>query len=639
MQPSAQGIASLFMGNPGALAARVDQDRKQSPMGIPDDLRQLMALNIVTTENDAAKRQQALQQLQQMAPNGQPPTVADNVRQQATQKLQARMVQEQQKQQAMQQMMSGLPAVGVPENVPQPQGIDQAPVEFGMAGGGIVSFQNRGSVPEPTEADLEKQRREDAEKIKALRKYLGVAGKGLSDAAIDAMIKAGAAGMDIATLIPRGLAGAADTAIIRPLRALGADIGYISPELTPGAQSPDTPTPFYDRYIRAKEQAEEASAPAPAPAPAPTSVPATPDNRAVNREMLNRADAAMFAARPERAAPAPVAKDLRDAARMGRKPAPPVAKAPAVPQPEPKQEENKDPRLSPQGLLNMGSAAQLQDEAEYERRIGAPSTAALDRLMAEYERQKAATEGPKAGWGGLAEYMAQIAATPRGMRSFEAGAAGARGVQALEKERAAQRAALTEKQIALEQKKLDAARDYAKEKFGVGKAAFDRAYKNNLDIFKDQGLDYRQAELFAQQKTLKDIDFANQKELEKIRGRNQAAMRPFDVQGEYAKALLAGDTKRAETLLKAMEARRPGMDMEMLKKFESLPGVKSDLETLNTLRSIRDPKPAVIKQINDIEARLASKALANKIDPAQIGLGPTSTSGGGQRTIDWNAIK
>ena len=148
MQPSAQGIASLFMGNPGALAARVDQDRKQSPMGIPDDLRQLMALNIVTHETDAAKRQQAMNELQQMAPNGQPPTVAESLRQQAVQKLQSRMVQEQQKQQAMQQMLAGLPAAGIPPNVPQPQGIDQAPVEFGMASGGIVSFEGGGTVEE-----------------------------------------------------------------------------------------------------------------------------------------------------------------------------------------------------------------------------------------------------------------------------------------------------------------------------------------------------------------------------------------------------------------------------------------------------------------------------------------------------------
>ena len=171
MQPSAQGIASLFMGNPGALAQRVQKDRETSPTGLPDDLRQLMALNIVTTENDAAKRQEAMNQLQSMAPPGsEPPTVADTLRQRAQQAIQARMVSEMQKQQAMQSMMGGsAPSIppGVPQPRRQPQGIDELPVEFGMAGGGIVAFENGGWLDRLLYSNLSEPERRRRERLEA----------------------------------------------------------------------------------------------------------------------------------------------------------------------------------------------------------------------------------------------------------------------------------------------------------------------------------------------------------------------------------------------------------------------------------------------------------------------------------------
>jgi ribosomal protein L5 len=64
-QPSAQGIASLYQGNPGALQQKIQQEQQAKP-GMPQDLSKLMALNIVTNEADAAKRQEAMNQLQQL---------------------------------------------------------------------------------------------------------------------------------------------------------------------------------------------------------------------------------------------------------------------------------------------------------------------------------------------------------------------------------------------------------------------------------------------------------------------------------------------------------------------------------------------------------------------------------------------
>lgn len=125
--------------------------------------------------------------------------------------------------------------------------------------------------------------------------------------------------------------------------------------------------------------------------------------------------------------------------------------------------------------------------------------------------------------------------------------------------------------------------------------------------------------------------------------RRAARSRTFNPIEEQYKLLKTGDpAKDAATLQRLVQenaaAKRPGLDLTLLKTFEGLPGVKSDLETLNSLRSVPQPKEATLKQIREIEARLLAKAKANNIDPQQIGLSSTSTAGGGQRTIDFNAI-
>lgn len=149
-QPSAQGIASLYMGNPGALQQRVQKEQQAKP-GLPPDLGKLMALNIVTNEQDAAKRQQALNAVQQaVGPAGQMPTVAQSIQEQAKQKLQAQMLQQQRQQAGLQALAQQNPSQTVPESTPQPEsqpGIDELPVELGLAGGGIVAFAGGEDVP------------------------------------------------------------------------------------------------------------------------------------------------------------------------------------------------------------------------------------------------------------------------------------------------------------------------------------------------------------------------------------------------------------------------------------------------------------------------------------------------------------
>jgi len=147
--PSVNQIASAYQGNPAPLAQKVDQDKKQHG-GIPQDLRQLLALNDITQMRQGAGIQAALNAPPNM------PTVAEDVQAKAKQALQARMVQEAQKQMAK-DGRPGIIPMGVPQPRPQPedQGIDSLPSNVGESyfHGGVVSFEEGGPTPDTRSAD------------------------------------------------------------------------------------------------------------------------------------------------------------------------------------------------------------------------------------------------------------------------------------------------------------------------------------------------------------------------------------------------------------------------------------------------------------------------------------------------------
>jgi hypothetical protein len=210
----------------------------------------------------------------------------------------------------------------------------------------------------------------------------------------------------------------------------------------------------------------------------------------------------------------------------------------------------------------MSPIAMARSDAErrekaYEERIGRPDTSQYDRLIAELERQKAGTVAPERGFAGLMEFLGQIAATPRGLSSMEAGALGARGVQALEREREAKRTGLIEKQIDIEQKKIDANRQYAKDVFGVGTNEFDRMLKANIDILQEQGRDKRQARTEAAQIALEQLKFENDQKVQKIRFEYESKLRAMPTAAERLKEEAIKEYMNetpGATRLKAMQA-------------------------------------------------------------------------------------
>ena len=147
--PSVNQITSAYRGNPAPLAQKVDQDKKQNG-GIPQDLRQLLALNDINQMRQGAGIQAALNAPANM------PTVAEDVQAKAKQALQARMVQEAQKQMAKDGRPGMIP-MGVPQPRPQAEerGIDSLASNVGesYAMGGVVAFQEGGPPPDTRSAE------------------------------------------------------------------------------------------------------------------------------------------------------------------------------------------------------------------------------------------------------------------------------------------------------------------------------------------------------------------------------------------------------------------------------------------------------------------------------------------------------
>jgi hypothetical protein len=588
---SAQGIASLYRGNPQPLQQSIQKEQQAKP-GLPPDLQKMLALQIVTNEKDAAAAQAAMQQLKQMSgPTGQMPTVMASLEQQAKQKIQAQ--QQQARQQAEQR---GLPAglMGVqgeppqPEAQPEAQGIDQSDrVEFAGAEGGIVAFQSRGEVPS---ADIGMQLDKETEEL----------GEGKR------------------------------TQYSPEVRA------YLSEKERAEKSSQDA-------YMK-QEQARQLAGNPMMGRPSAQSAPASQAPMGIsNRAALNKADAAIRSAPMEKPEPKPALNDL----------APPVRREAAPAQERPssvndiaalaKQMQDTVTPTTPAAVSSVPKQMvtdrmNLDPEAEEAKAI-AKRKAALpqedlsqhDRLIAELEKRKQSLE-PKKGYEGLMEFLGQVSANSQpGKGSFASGAAGSRALDALNRERATQQFELSKQVIEVSQKKLDSVRKYAEDNYNVGKAKFDQVYKDKYEAAKELLTDENEAAKLAKEQTLKYFELAQNRILEQQRIRAQAANRPFDLQGEYAKAMLAGDKPRADKLREALsiigETKRPGADTAQVDKFKS--ANTRDFIKIETLKNKQNkgkisPEDQVLLQ--KLESEISRTAKAQGIDPAQLGIGGAPSS-------------
>lgn len=424
MQPSANGIASLFQGNPAALQQRVKKEEQANP-GLPPDLKELMALQILTDENDAAKRQQAMNQLNQAGgPNM--PTVAQTLQERAKQALQARMMQAQQQAQMppQPQPVPTAPPQDQPEASPdmmqqlaamQAQGkggLDQLQSNVGnFAGGGIIAFAKGDSVKLP---ELEDE--SDAERVR-LERLINEYRAAQEEPKPRVVSQVPPGGPDL----PQGIDGARNYVQFKKP----------DPRMEPPAQ----------------ERVTTGNPPA-APRPAPTGILNPQEASQVKQVMMDRLN------------------------------------------------------LSPYERERLA-----RDEAE--KFIGAPETASLQSLADELAAKRKSIASQREENQGLREWMRGIAMAPRGLTSAQSAVAGSEYVRGREKQFESEDFAALQKMLETQAKISDVKRGWKKDLFTIGKAEFDKVYKDNYDAAKELNKSDEAAKKLAQEAVLEADRMAN----------------------------------------------------------------------------------------------------------------------------------
>jgi hypothetical protein len=490
MQSSVNQIASAYRGNPAPLQQRVNQD-KQANQGIPADLKELLALHILTEERDSASRQKAIQQLQQ---TGQQPTVAQSLQQRAKQAIQAKAVQEQQNQQGLQGLMQQLGSGAVPENVPQPQrqpqGIDQLPTGMDeFSGGGIVAFAEGGET-DAYETSYDRMNRKNREEDQGPRVITLPEGTSQQEASLvqmqnpDATVEVEGSGSffrDAKESIKKALTYSSDV-----------------------------------EAAKARQAAPSAS----------------------NRRLLNNADAAMrsappvvaASAPPERKAPPVIASPERKAPPAISADKPVISAAPAAgglgelitPDVRKQRQQlmidamNRDP----------ATEERLRREA-YEQQVGAPQTAGLEQLARELQERRLKMQERNRNIDPLVERLSAIANAPRGQKWMYSMLAGNAAVDKARDARETQDFDML-KQIVEQQNKIeDVKRGYRAETFAIGDKERNRVYKDAFEAAKELGADDREAEKLAQEAVLRREQMANSLKVSQINAsrENQAEAR------------------------------------------------------------------------------------------------------------------
>ena len=337
---SVEDRVSAYRGNPAPLQQRY---------AMSQDLLDLLALQKLKSEKDAAARQMQLAMGQKDAQQGmESMTVAQQREKEVTELTKNELAQQrgdtagqqvQEQQRSLQQAMSsGIASAPGASAVAQPKM---------MATGGIVAFAEGGDT-----GTADGRKPPDGAALKA---FQDAERTGDRQAVIGVLKNIAAAGYDIATLIPRAFMGAAESLVqvgARGARALGAPSGEV-PRLPESAYGGDrsSMTPRMDRVRREKlEQEKMATAAPPAAPPAVTATPPT-------------APPAATATTPPTVLPGATATTAR---RPGATAAPPPAAAPTAPT------DDFASKLQAAALKNAEidpAAQQLAEEKRVEQRM------------------------------------------------------------------------------------------------------------------------------------------------------------------------------------------------------------------------------------------------------------------------------
>lgn len=520
-QPSANQIANLYQGNPGALNARIQQEQKSKPAGLPPDLTKLMALNINVNEQDAAKRQQAMAALESMQKQsgGELPTVAQTIQQQAMQKAQIMQQQMQQMQPKPQGLLALLQQRGMPqapENAPrpdrQPSGIDELSSNVGehFDGGGIVAFDGtKGSKVEDPSAESSQFVQDIAKIPEAFDE--------MKQRAREEDARRAAQDRRMADRKKEMLEARGKTSLFN----------YLFGSPTREKEGLEKLTELSNAPLATKAEA---------PTPAPVSGPS-------NRALLNAADADL------RGLPAVLKKETppvvnQQPPKPAAPAAPPKPTAPAAPAEKSSREKFFDSMFE-----KTPDERREEALARYKETIGDPDVSAQERYIKQLEESRARFQEPTDFAGRLSAW-ARNTANAGGRSSLETGSRGAAASEAERRSMAQKDIELLKELMAESSKVADIKRGYKKEVFAFGEGEYKEAYKNALEVAKEMGLDDRQQKLFAHQSAENALQRAN---AVKVAGMPTGEERMF---GQFAKAWLAKEENKGKTMPDAYAAYR-----------------------------------------------------------------------------------
>ena len=501
--PSVNQIESAYQLQPQKLGQKVDQDKKQHG-GLPQDLRQLMALNDIIEGRQSMGIQQALQTPTNM------PTVAQNQQDRARQALQARMMQQVQEQQRKQGQPPVVPA-GVPQPPEQAQGIDSLATNVGegYAEGGIIGhtqhFDGQSSsfvqdiaslkdklVGAFTQTDEEKAARLLQQKLQQEGAPIGYFTKGADEYK--------------------------DKSALR-------DFVISNPELVKSKEFQADPMGFMQRATAVSKEKPQVYTPN-------ASADAAETSKLVRMTPMGQ---------DQVAAPAPAAPPRPPAATttLNKPPRPPSGLTDLVaPKPE---ADTEAMQIEKKVMRRDADAEALKLAQQYEKEVGKKDTSQYDRLIAELENRKKSLEGPQDSFGRLKEYLAQF----EGARTWqEAGSKASAKLTGLQKERAQEQFDLTKQAIDIAAKKNDAEYDYKKGIFDLKSGEKKRVYDQAYDAAKAVGKAEAEAKKWAEEQVLRQQEMKNRMAVANVN---------HDQLLNRAKALMAADPTKKMTLEEAMQ--------------------------------------------------------------------------------------
>jgi hypothetical protein len=245
-------------------------------------------------------------------------------------------------------------------------------------------------------------------------------------------------------------------------------------------------------------------------------------------------------------------------------PAAPVAPPQAVVPPQ----ESEADKINKAVMRRDPEAERIAAEKRRLEAIGALDTSVYDKQMAELEKRKAQLEGPQDSFGRLMEYLGEVAATPRGLSSFEAGARGASGVRKLEQARQLEQYNLTKQALDVSQKKLDTVRAFATEQYNVGENRFNQVFKEQFEAAKQESSNEQEALKLAQENTLKRLEL--EYKADEARERNKTQLAGYSMQQLGERNEQARIDKITSLKQQSRRATDPKIAKELMDQAEDL---------------------------------------------------------------------